>query len=86
MEAFGVTRSGQPVSSANPASVGTLYLLMMPLFLISTQISTAALTYGVFQLIRGESIEIGRCLRIGFRRFFRVLLVSFGVACSRLPG
>jgi len=67
---------------------------VMLLSLILTPICTGALTYGVFQGIRGEKAEVGDCLRVGFGRMLPVLglglvvgiLSALGAMLCLVPG
>jgi hypothetical protein len=62
--------------------------------LILTPISTGAVTYAVFQLMRGRNIKVGESLRIGLSMLGSVLLVAifqglaviFGTLLCVIPG
>jgi hypothetical protein len=45
-------------------------------------LATGAITYGVFQQLRGQRASFGQCLAIGFRRMFPVLLVALCVGLA----
>ncbi|HVP14274.1 MAG TPA: hypothetical protein VMS88_01945 [Terriglobales bacterium] len=76
-------------AAPGPATVIGM-LIVMPifaiLFLVGTQLASAALTYGVFQIERGAPLRIGSCLTIGLRRLPIVLLVSLAVGILALLG
>lgn len=62
--------------------------------LLGTQLATAAVTYGVFQEIRGRETTIGDCLKVGLSAIWSVLaiallsglLIGLGFLVCIIPG
>ncbi len=73
-EAYVVDSGGQPSPFAG--------LGMQILGIILGPLATAAITYGVFQQLRGQHASFGQCLAVGFRRMFPVLVVAIGVGLA----
>jgi hypothetical protein len=61
----------------DPFSVPWGGLLLMALNFLLVPLATAALTYGVFQYVRGRKATIAECLSQGLKRLFPVIGVSF---------
>jgi hypothetical protein len=66
-----MAETGQP--TMGEALLGVLLVILAVLL---TPIATAALTYGVFQHVRGKRAGIADCLTVGLRRLLPVLGVS----------
>ena len=80
---FGVPRR----ASAVPSPTYILVLVAgVVLYVVLAMVGSAANTYGVFQAARGLPIRIDECLRMGFRRFGRVLLVAVTVGILAILG
>lgn len=83
-------------TSFDPASSGAIVITLaaVALFVVCNQLGTAAITYGVFQSVRGRPIKIGECLRVGFQQLAAVLLaallvgilIMIGVIACVVPG
>jgi hypothetical protein len=54
--------------------------------LVLNPISTAAVTYGVLQQIRGKHASFGECLRVGIGRMFHVLGVALASSVAIILG
>jgi hypothetical protein len=71
-----------------------LFFLSLLLQLLVSQVATGGITYGVYQQMRGGSISLVDCLRVGLSRFFPVVgvaIVTFvaiviGFALCFVPG
>ncbi len=61
-----------PVAAAEGKGLVGLVTLLLCL-----PISTAGITYGVFQQMRGQDTSLGTCLSVGLSSFLRVLSVAF---------
>jgi hypothetical protein len=59
------------------SSAGGDALAMLVTLLLCVPISTAAITYGVFQEMRGRETSLGSCLRVGLSSLLPVLSVAF---------
>lgn len=88
-----MARSGKiPVTSQGDALMITLALLAATV--IFQFVATGALTYGVFQQLRGEHASIGRCIAVGFSRMLPIifvglvsgLLIGLGFLALIIPG
>lgn len=73
-EAFVIDSAGEPSPLAG-MGIRILGVVLGPL-------ATGAITYGVFQQLRGQRASFGQCLAIGFRRMFPVLLVALCVGLA----
>jgi hypothetical protein len=70
------------VPKDRPAEVLAVALGVLLLSLLLTPIVTGALTYGVFQQVRGKKASASECLRTGFKHLFPVLGVSLLMALA----
>lgn len=62
----------------SPSPTASLVSSLLTLvFMVLTPLATAALTYGVFQQVRGKPASIGNCMSTGFQRLLPVIGVSF---------
>ena len=68
------------------------FLLLILLLALLGLVATGAITYGVFQQLRGQRASLRDCLRVGLARLFPVLGVALLVrlaisrAAFRTPG
>jgi hypothetical protein len=60
-----------------PAGAGGDALVTLATLLLCIPISTATITYGVFQEMRGRETSLGSCLRVGLSSLLPVLSVAF---------
>jgi hypothetical protein len=67
-------------------SVRKFALYSTPLTMVFGLISTGAMTYGVFQQLRGTPASIGKCLGVGIGRLFPVLGVGIMAGLAMLVG
>lgn len=68
----------EPVVDAGFFSASVLGILLVGT--VSGAMVTAALTYGVFEALRGRHVSVGRCLYFGLSKTFPVLLISIALA------
>ena len=61
----------------SPSGAGGDALVTLVTLLLCIPISTAAITYGVFQEMRGRETSLGSCLRVGLSSLLPVLSVAF---------
>lgn len=54
--------------------------------LVLIPVTAAAVVFGVFRRLRGESASLGDCLRTGFRRAFAVALASLLMGLATVAG
>lgn len=68
-----------PLAQASESLAGLLTFLFVP-------IATAGINYGVFQQMRGGSLSLGDCLKVGFGSLFPVLglaiVQGLGIGCA----
>ncbi|MCB9913732.1 MAG: hypothetical protein H6828_01125 [Planctomycetes bacterium] len=64
----------------------SLTVVSLGLTLVLTPILAAALTYGVFQHIRGKRADLGQCLSMGLRRMLPVLGLSLLIGLCAFLG
>jgi hypothetical protein len=61
----------------NPAAaMGMTALVGWAILLLCIPLTTAMITYGVFQEMRGRNLSLGSCLSVGLSSLFSVLLVA----------
>ena len=90
----GITLALGNALAGNPSFLWLVAVLNLVDTLILTPISTGAVTYAVFQLMRGRNIKVGESLRIGLSMLGSVLLVAifqglailFGTFLCIIPG
>ncbi|HEX3555179.1 MAG TPA: hypothetical protein VIA62_18295 [Thermoanaerobaculia bacterium] len=78
----------------SPASALSFFFLALLLQILLGQLTTAGVTYGVYQQIRGQNPSLMDCLRVAFSRFFPVLgvgivagfAVGLGAVFCLVPG
>jgi len=68
----------------DPARMPFLPLLVLMLLSLLTPIATGALSFGVFQQVRGRRAGVAECLSVGFRRLLPVLGV--GILAGLITG
>ncbi len=61
-------------------------LIIMPLTMVLGFIATGAMTYGVFQQLRGQPASIGKCLGVGLARMFPILGVGLMMGLALMAG
>jgi hypothetical protein len=66
----------------SPATALSFFFLALLVQIILGQLTTAGLTYGVYQQMRGQSPSLMDCLRVAFSRFFPVLGVGIVAGCA----
>lgn len=70
-----------PLAQASEGLAGILTFLLVP-------IATAGINYGVFQQMRGGTLSLGDCLRVGFASLLPVLglaiVQGIGIGCASL--
>lgn len=67
-------RAYQQTSPA--AAAGMTALVGWAILLLCVPLTTAMITYGVFQEMRGRTLSLGSCLSVGFSSLLSVLLVA----------
>lgn len=81
-------------SLENPGEFPWQFFVLLLLGLLLTPVATGALTYGVFQSVRGKQASVSDCLSVGFKRLFPVLgvgilsglITMFGMILCIVPG
>ncbi|MFL6235955.1 MAG: hypothetical protein ACJ76N_22680, partial [Thermoanaerobaculia bacterium] len=66
-----------PVSESPMAAFGVVMLVLLADLLLCVPLSTAMITYGVFQEMRGRSASLGSCLSVGLSSLLPVISVAF---------
>lgn len=68
----------------NPEESNNLILTLLQLFL--GPIATGAITFGVFQQLRGKHSSMGECVSVGFSRLFPVMFVAIVTGIAIMLG
>jgi hypothetical protein len=68
----------------NPTEISFLPFVVLILLGLLTPIATGALSYGVFQQVRGKHASVSDCLTVGFKRLLPVLGV--GILAGLIQG
>jgi hypothetical protein len=68
---------GQEVAAKSPVAALNAMLVMLLTLMLCIPISTAAITYGVFQQMRGRETSLVDCIRVGLSSLLPVLSVAF---------
>jgi hypothetical protein len=68
---------GQGMAAKSPVAAVNTTLVMLLTLMLCIPISTAAITYGVFQQMRGRETSLVDCIRVGLSCLLPVLSVAF---------
>lgn len=74
---FGDYLEKRMVAEASASALGALLLMGLAALLVCVPLSTAMITYGVFQEMRGRSASLGSCLSVGLSSLLQVFSVAF---------
>jgi hypothetical protein len=74
------------ISRRDPGSILVAALGVIVAAVLCTQIATGAITYGVFQQMRGGDTSIAACLKVGVAVLLPVLGVAFLQGCAVIAG